>query len=187
MEAIPAIRAQSVEARGHARWFPTAEKDEAESVYIEGIAIEHTLLQVRAIARTLFDSAVSGGIADSTQKQIAVALSAASFAISTKFDNDEDFESTTTATDDARDAGASLAESLIEEAKDADQEIFIGIDRKTGKDKWSATRADLIFGSNSQLRALAEAYACADSNEKFVHDFAAAWSKVMNLDRFDLV
>ena len=125
MEAIPSIRAQSVEARGHARWFPTAEKDEAESVYIEGIAIEHTLLQVRAIARTLFDSAVSGGIADSTQKQIAVALSAASFAISTKFDSDEDFETTTTATDDARDAGASLAESLIEEAKDADQEQIV--------------------------------------------------------------
>ena len=125
MEAIPSIRSQSVEARGHARWFPTAEKDEAESVYIEGIAIEHTLLQVRAIARTLFDSAVSGGIADSTQKQIAVALSAASFAISTKFDNDEDFEATTTATDDARDAGAVLAESLIEEAKDADQEQIV--------------------------------------------------------------
>ena len=125
MEAIPAIRAQSSEARGHARWFPTAEKDEAESVYIEGVAIEHTLLQVRAIARTLFDSAVSGGIADSTQKQIAVALSAASFAISTKFDDDEDFEATTTATDDARDAGAVLAESLIEDAKDADQEQII--------------------------------------------------------------
>jgi uncharacterized membrane protein YccC len=125
MESIPSIRAQSSEARGHARWFPTAEKDEAESVYIEGIAIEHTLLQVRAIARTLFDSAVSGGIADSTQKQIAVALSAASFAISTKFDDDEDFEATTTATDDARDAGASLAESLIEEAKDADQEQIV--------------------------------------------------------------
>jgi hypothetical protein len=125
MEAIPSIRAQSVEARGHARWFPTAEKDEAESVYIEGIAIEHTLLQVRAIARTLFDSAVRGGIADSTKKQIAVALSAASFAISTKFDDEEDFETTTTATDDARDAGASLAESLIEDAKDADQEQIV--------------------------------------------------------------
>jgi hypothetical protein len=125
MEAIPSIRAQSVEARGHARWFPTAEKDEAESVYIEGIAIEHTLLQVRTIARTLFDSAVSGGIADSTKKQIAVALSAASFAISTKFDDEEDFETTTTATDDAREAGASLAESLIEDAKDADQEQIV--------------------------------------------------------------
>jgi uncharacterized membrane protein YgaE (UPF0421/DUF939 family) len=125
MEAVPSIRAQSVEARGHARWFPTAEKDEAEEVYIQGIAIEHTLLQVRTIARTLFDSAVSGGIAESTKKQIAVALSAASFAISAKFDDDEDFETSTTATDDAREAGAALAENLIEDAKDADQEQII--------------------------------------------------------------
>ncbi len=124
MEAVPAIRAQSVEARGHARWFPTAEKDQAEDVYVQGIAIEHTLLQVRTIARTLFDSAVSGGIADSTKKQIAVALSAASYAISSKID-DEDFETTTTATDDAREAGAALAESLIEDAKDVDQEQII--------------------------------------------------------------
>ena len=72
MESVPSIRAQSVEARGHARWFPTAEKDEAEEVYIQGIAIEHTLVQVRTIARTLFDSAVSGGIADSTKKQIGL-------------------------------------------------------------------------------------------------------------------
>ena len=114
-----------MEARGHARWFPTAEKDEAESVYIEGIAIEHTLLQVRTIARTLFDSAVSGGIADSTKKQIAVALSAASYAISSKIDDEDDLETTTTATDDAREAGAVLAESLIEDAKDADQEQIV--------------------------------------------------------------
>jgi hypothetical protein len=125
MEAVPSIRAQSVEARGHARWFPTAEKDEAEEVYIQGIAIEHTLVQVRTIARTLFDSAVSGGIADSTKKQIAVALSAASYAISAKIDDDETFETTTTATDDAREAGLALAESLIEDAKDADQEQII--------------------------------------------------------------
>lgn len=125
MEAVPTIRAQSVEARGHARWFPTAEKDEAEEVYVHGIAIEHTLLQVRTIARTLFDSAVSGGIADSTKKQIAVALSAASYAISAKLDDEVDLETTTTATDDAREAGAALAESLIEDAKDADQEQII--------------------------------------------------------------
>ena len=125
VEEVPAIRAQSVEARSHARWFPTAEKDEAEEVYIQGIAIEHTLVQVRTIARTLFDSAVSGGIADSTKKQIAVALSAASYAITSKFDDDEKFETTTTATDDAREAGAALAESLIEDAKDADQEQII--------------------------------------------------------------
>ena len=124
MEAVPAIRAQSVEARGHARWFPTVEKDVAEEVYVQGIAIEHTLVQVRTIARTLFDSAVSGGIPDSTKKQIAVALSAASYAISSKIDDEEDFE-TTTATDDAREVGAALAESLIEDAKDADQEQII--------------------------------------------------------------
>jgi catalase-peroxidase len=59
-------------------------------------------------------------------------------------------------------------------------------DRKTGEVRWTATRVDLVFGSNSQLRALAEVYACADGEEKFVLDFVAAWSKVMNLDRFDL-
>jgi len=66
------------------------------------------------------------------------------------------------------------------------QYIFEGSDRKTGKAKWTGTRADLIFGSNSELRALAEVYASTDSKEKFVHDFVAAWNKVMNLDRFDL-
>jgi len=64
---------------------------------------------------------------------------------------------------------------------------FEGRDRKTGDVKWTATRADLVFGSNSELRALAEVYASADSKSKFVSDFAAAWTKVMNLDRFDLV
>jgi len=67
------------------------------------------------------------------------------------------------------------------------QDVFEGRDRKTGKVKWTATRADLIFGSNSELRALAEVYACSDSQEKFVNDFVAVWTKVMNLDRFDLV
>jgi catalase-peroxidase len=66
------------------------------------------------------------------------------------------------------------------------QNVFEGRDRKTGEVKWTATRADLIFGSNSELRAIAEVYACIDSQEKFVHDFVAAWHKVMNLDRFDL-
>ena len=59
-------------------------------------------------------------------------------------------------------------------------------DRKTGEIKWTATRADLIFGSNSELRALAEVYAARDAKEKFVNDFAAAWNKVMNNDRFDI-
>ena len=66
-------------------------------------------------------------------------------------------------------------------------DVFEGRDRKTGELKWTATRVDLVFGSNSQLRALAEVYGCQDSPEKFLHDFVAAWDKVMNLDRFDLV
>jgi len=72
-------------------------------------------------------------------------------------------------------------------ATSGDKEVFEGRDRTTGELKWTGTRVDLIFGSNSQLRALAEVYACADSGEKFVQDFVAAWNKVMNLDRFDLV
>jgi catalase-peroxidase len=71
-------------------------------------------------------------------------------------------------------------------ATSADEETFEGTDRKTGKAKWTATRADLVFGSNSQLRALAEVYAQGDSQAKFVKDFVAAWVKVMNADRFDL-
>ncbi|MGA7278182.1 MAG: catalase/peroxidase HPI, partial [Desulfocapsaceae bacterium] len=67
-----------------------------------------------------------------------------------------------------------------------DEDIFEGSDRKTGEPKWTGTRVDLIFGSNSELRALAEVYAAADSREKFVNDFVAAWNKVMNLDRFEL-
>jgi len=67
-----------------------------------------------------------------------------------------------------------------------DADVFEGRGRATGGPRWTGTRVDLIFGSNSQLRALAEVYACAGSQEKFVHDFVAAWNKVMNLDRFDL-
>jgi catalase-peroxidase len=67
------------------------------------------------------------------------------------------------------------------------QDLFEGRDRKTNKVIWTGTRVDLIFGSNSELRALAEVYACEDAKEKFVKDFVAAWTKVMNLDRFDLV
>jgi catalase-peroxidase len=64
--------------------------------------------------------------------------------------------------------------------------IYEGRDRKTGELKWTGTRVDLIFGSNTELRALAEVYGCSDAKEKFLHDFVAAWTKVMNLDRFDL-
>lgn len=72
------------------------------------------------------------------------------------------------------------------EASSDSVDAFVGRDRATGDIKWTGTRFDLIFGSNSELRAVAEAYASTDSKEKFVHDFVAAWNKVMNLDRFDL-
>ena len=71
----------------------------------------------------------------------------------------------------------------VNEAEDA----FEGRDRSTGETRWTASRVDLVFGSNSQLRALAEVYASDDAQEKFVRDFVAAWDKVMTLDRFDLV
>ena len=67
-----------------------------------------------------------------------------------------------------------------------DADVFEGRDRKTGEPKWTGTRVDLVFGSNSQLRALAEVYGSSDAEEKFVQDFVAAWNRVMNLDRFDL-
>jgi len=76
--------------------------------------------------------------------------------------------------------------STVWKATSADSDVFEGRDRATGALKWTGTRVDLIFGSNSQLRALAEVYACADSQKKFLHDFVAVWNKVMNLDRFDL-
>ena len=72
--------------------------------------------------------------------------------------------------------------SPVSETKD----VFEGKDRTTGKIKWTATRVDLIFGSNSELRALAEVYACEDGKEKFVRDFVAAWNKVMMADRFEI-
>jgi catalase-peroxidase len=67
------------------------------------------------------------------------------------------------------------------------EHVYEGHDRGTGKVKWTGTAVDLVFGSNSQLRAIAEVYACDDSKDKFVRDFVAAWAKVMHLDRFDLV
>ena len=76
--------------------------------------------------------------------------------------------------------------STVWKATSPAQDVFEGRDRKTGVVKWTGTRADLVFGSNSQLRAIAEVYGCADSTKRFVHDFVAAWTKVMNLDRFDL-
>jgi catalase-peroxidase len=69
---------------------------------------------------------------------------------------------------------------------DETAEVFEGRDRESGAVKWTGTRVDLVFGSNSQLRALAEVYAQADNGPKFINDFVAAWAKVMNADRFDL-
>jgi catalase-peroxidase len=66
------------------------------------------------------------------------------------------------------------------------ENLFEAVDRKSGNVKWTGTRVDLIFGSNSQLRAIAEVYGCKDAEQKFVDDFVSVWNKVMNLDRFDL-
>ena len=76
--------------------------------------------------------------------------------------------------------------STVWEPTDETNEIFEGHDRKTGKLKWTASRADLIFGSNSELRSLAEVYGSSDAQEKFIKDFISAWNKVMNLDRFEI-
>ena len=79
-----------------------------------------------------------------------------------------------------------LSMDVAWKAASEDREVFEGKDRETGEVKWTATRADLIFGSNSELRAIAEVYGSSDAKEKFVQDFVDAWVKVMNLDRFDL-
>jgi catalase-peroxidase len=71
-------------------------------------------------------------------------------------------------------------------ASDSAENVYESRDRATGEVKWTATAADLVFGSNSELRAISEVYACDDAKEKFVRDFVAAWNKVMTLDRFDL-
>jgi catalase-peroxidase len=71
-------------------------------------------------------------------------------------------------------------------ASASSENVFEGRDRATGEVKWTGTAVDLVFGSNSQLRAISEVYACDDSKETFVRDFVAAWDKVMSLDRFDL-
>ena len=72
------------------------------------------------------------------------------------------------------------------QASSTSEDVFEGRDRGTDELKWTGTRVDLVFGSNSQLRAVAEVYACDDSQQAFVRDFVSAWDKVMNLDRFDL-
>jgi len=79
-----------------------------------------------------------------------------------------------------------LVRDTASSASSDSEDAFEGRDRATGELKWTGTRVDLIFGSNSQLRALAEVYGSTDSEPQFVHDFVAAWDKVMNLDRFDV-
>ena len=128
VEEIPGVRAQSQEARGYAKWFPTAQIDEAEELYVRGVAVEHTVVQVRTIARTLFDSAVKGGIAEETKRSIAQALSAASYAVSSKAEQIKSAESiaeSREATADARLAGAALADSLMDSSDDVDQEQIV--------------------------------------------------------------
>ncbi len=128
VEGIPHVRAQSLEARSYARWFPTAEKDEAEELYGRGVALEHTIVQIRTIARTLFDSAVEGGIPKSTNRHIAEALSAASYAITAKFDEmaDDGYGvADSSATHEVRQAGAALAETLMGDAAQADKEQLV--------------------------------------------------------------
>ncbi len=128
VEEIPKVRAQALEAKSFARWFPTAEFDEAEELYARGVAVEHTVVQVRTIARTLFDTAVEGGITDSARSQISQALATASAAISEKVkdfavvDGNDGDDGDSSAADDVRQAGADLTERLIEGASKADPE-----------------------------------------------------------------
>jgi Aromatic acid exporter family member 1 len=127
VEDIPSVRAQALEARRYARWFPTAEADVAEDLYIRGVAVEHTVVQVRTIARTLFDSAVDKGIPDAVNRQIAEALSAASFAISAKAENMSEGEgiSDVVLADEVRMAGANLADKLIEDSSHVDHDQLV--------------------------------------------------------------
>jgi uncharacterized membrane protein YccC len=128
MEEIPTIRAQALEVRGFARWFPTADQEVAEEIYGRGVAVEHTVVQVRTIARTLFDSVVDGGISTASSRRIAQALSIASMAISTKVAQlkSKDLTSGSDAVgEEVRRAGAALAESLIDEADDVEHEQLV--------------------------------------------------------------
>jgi len=128
VEEIPLIRAQALEARGFARWFPTAEQDVAEDLYTRGVAVEHTVVQIRTIARTLFDSAVEGGIPADTQREIAHALSMASYGINAKIQQmefkDDPFVDELIS-EEVRQAGAALAESLIDDADHSDPEQLV--------------------------------------------------------------
>ena len=169
VEEIPTVRAQALEAKSFARWFPTAEYDEAEELYARGVAVEHTVVQVRTIARTLFDTAVEGGITDRTRAQIAQALATASEAISEKVKDfatidGEDF--TTTFTDDVRQAGADLTEKLITEASKADPE-------QLARNISIATNLERIADSLDQSSPALDTVATPDepAERKVIQDF----------------
>jgi uncharacterized membrane protein YccC len=128
IEDIPTVRSQALEAKKYARWSPLAEADEADALYLRGIAMEHTVVQVRTIARTLFDSAVAGGVTQFANRQIGNALSATSYAISAKVEAIETQSAGQRAlniAEDLRLAAAILAEELIAENDRIDQEEFV--------------------------------------------------------------
>ena len=128
IEEIPNVRAQALEAKKYARWSPLAEADEADALYLRGVAMEHTVVQVRTIARTLFDSAVAGGVTQFANRQIGNALSATSYAISTKVESIETQSAGQRAlniAEELRLAAATLAEELIAENDRIDQDEFV--------------------------------------------------------------
>ena len=128
IEEIPNVRSQALEAKKYARWSPLAEADQADALYLRGIAMEHTVVQVRTIARTLFDSAVAGGVTQFANRQIANALSSTSYAISTKVESIETQNAGQRAlniAEDLRLAADTLAEELIAENDRIDQDEFV--------------------------------------------------------------
>ena len=128
IEDIPNVRSQSLEAKKYARWSPLAEADQADALYLRGVAMEHTVVQVRTIARTLFDSAVAGGVTQFANRQIGNALSATSYAITSKAESIETHSAGQRAlniAEDLRLAAATLAEELIAETDRIDQEEFV--------------------------------------------------------------
>jgi hypothetical protein len=128
IEDIPNVRSQSLEAKKYARWSPLAEADQADALYLRGVAMEHTVVQVRTIARTLFDSAVAGGVTQFANRQIGNALSATSYAITSKAESIETHSAGQQAlniAEDLRLAAATLAEELIAETDRIDQEEFV--------------------------------------------------------------
>ena len=128
IEDIPNVRSQAIEAKKYARWSPLAEADQADALYLRGVAMEHTVVQVRTIARTLFDSAVAGGVTQFANRQIGNALSATSYAITSKAESIETNSAGQQAlniAEDLRLAAATLAEELIAETDRIDQEEFV--------------------------------------------------------------